>query len=170
MQSILSGGQEVNNYTLGLQQYIAHVELQTGKWIKTIQVNGGGEFEGPWLDFCKERGIIIKVIAPYLSAANGVAERAISITIARICTMIHSAGLKPKMWAETAATDVYLQSLVPSLRNPGKMPYEWYKKKHPDVSHLRVFGCDAYMKTPVIHRKGKLDDRSENLTLIGYYG
>ena len=50
-----------------------------------------------------------------------------------------------QFWAEAIATSIYLLNLLPTKVVMNKTPYEaWYERK-PNVSHLRVFGCIAYV-------------------------
>jgi len=52
------------------------VEKQSGKVVKVLRTDGGGEFvSGEMESFCKEQGIIHEVVAPYTPQHNGVAER-----------------------------------------------------------------------------------------------
>ena len=41
------------------------------------------------------------------------------------------------------------------------------KKRKPNVSHLRVFGCIAYAHIPDIGKQ-KLDKKAEKLHFVGY--
>ena len=46
-------------------------------------------------------------------------------------------------------------------------PFEAWMKKRPSVSHLRVFGCKAYVHVPKDER-GKLDNKAKKCILVGY--
>lgn len=46
-------------------------------------------------------------------------------------------------------------------------PYEKWTKKKPDLSHIRIFGCDAYAHISDNLRK-KWDEKSKNLIFVGY--
>lgn len=59
----------------------------------------------------------------------------------------------------------YLINRSPTRTLEGETPYEKYKGKKPDLSHVKVFGCLAYAKiTPNLR---KLDDRSQLLVHLG---
>ena len=45
-------------------------------------------------------------------------------------------------------------------------PYEAWKGTKPDLDHIRLFGCIAYMKVPQVQVK-KLDDRSIVVVYLG---
>jgi hypothetical protein len=49
----------------------------------------------------------------------------------------------------------------------GMTPEEKFTSKKPDVSHLRVFGCIAYVHV-LNEKKSKLDPKVENCIFIGY--
>ena len=48
-----------------------------------------------------------------------------------------------------------------------KTPYEAWAGKKPSLSHLRVFGCDAFMHVPK-KKTRKLDIKSKKCIFIGY--
>jgi len=48
-------------------------------------------------------------------------------------------------------------------------PYEAWTNKKPDLSHVKVFGCEAYAHIPKLHRK-KWDPKSKKLIFVGYQG
>ena len=49
----------------------------------------------------------------------------------------------------------------------GMTPEERFTSKKPDVSHLKVFGCIAYVHVPDELQK-KLDPKAEKCIFIGY--
>lgn len=154
-----------------LKHYHAVAERQTEQKLKRIRTDNGGEFvNDQWAAYEAEHGIIHETIAPYSSAQNGVAERGNRTFLERARSMLHDAKLPGTYWAEAVATAIYLKDFLPTARHPGKVPYElWYGKK-PDVSHLRAFGCVAYAKVPKEEGESKLADRSIKTILVGYFG
>ncbi|WVZ70672.1 LOW QUALITY PROTEIN: hypothetical protein U9M48_019315 [Paspalum notatum var. saurae] len=67
---------------------------------------------------------------------------------------------------EAVATVVYILNRSPTKALNGKTPYEAWHGRKPAVSHLRVFGCLAFVKE--LGHIGKLDDRSTPGVFIGY--
>ncbi len=63
--------------------------------------------------------------------------------------MLSHAELPNMFWAEAVAMAAYLQNRSPtSAVKEMKTPYErWYGRK-PNLSHLKVFGCQAYVHVP----------------------
>lgn len=71
-----------------------------------------------------------------------------------------------KLWGEAVRNSVYILNRVPTRALTGKTPYEvWYERK-PDLSHVRVFGCVAYMKVTGSY-VSKLEDRSKRVVNLG---
>ena len=61
----------------------------------------------------------------------------------------------------------YLVNRSPSSALEDKIPQEVWIGKKLSLSHLRVFGCDAYVHVP--KEKGtKLDSKFEKCSFIGY--
>ena len=57
------------------KDFKAFVEKQSGKCIKILRIDDGGEFTSGELEgFCKEHGIVHEVTAPYIPQHNGIAE------------------------------------------------------------------------------------------------
>jgi transposase InsO family protein len=58
------------------KEYKSFIEKQTGKHIRTLRIDNGGEFESlQFEDFFKEAGIKRQLTVPYNPHQNGVAER-----------------------------------------------------------------------------------------------
>ena len=55
----------------------------------------------------------------------------------------------------------------PSSALEDKTPHEVWTSNKPSLSHLRVFGCDAYVHVPK-DKRTKLDNESERCIFIGY--
>ena len=64
-------------------------------------------------------------------------------------------------------TACYLINRSPSLALEDKTPQEVWTGKKPSLSHLRVFGCDAYVHVPK-EKRTKLESKSEKCIFIGY--
>ena len=81
--------------------------------------------------------------------------------------MLSGTGLGQEFWAEEVETACYLVNRSPSSVLEGKTPHEVWTGKKPSLSHLRVFGCDAYVHVPK-EKRTKLDNKSEKCIFIGY--
>jgi hypothetical protein len=106
------------------KEYVTRVERQTGKKVRRVRIDGGGEWEGEWIQWCAEKGIIRAVTPAYTSQNNGAAERGIRTIIEWTCCGLSDTGLPHKYWAEIAATMVYLinDELHPQCAKPQEIP------------------------------------------------
>ena len=101
------------------------VENQTGRKIKCLRIDNGGEFCLAKFDkFCKDHGIERHKTNPYTPQQNGVAERMNRTLMERARSMLSGAGLEQKFWAEAIATACYLINRSPTLALVEKTPME----------------------------------------------
>ncbi len=70
-------------------------------------------------------------------------------------------------WVEAVATEIYIMNQTPIAAVHGMTPEEKFTSKKPDVSHLRVFCCIAYVHVPD-EKRSKLDPKAEKCIFIGY--
>ena len=49
-----------------------------------------------------------------------------------------------------------------------KTPYELYKERKPNISHLRSFKCKCFVLNNGKHPIGKMDAKSDDVILMGY--
>eukprot|EP00253_Pinus_taeda_P024918 PITA_24918 len=75
-------------------------------------------------------------------------------------SMLSGAKLGQKFWAEVVETTFYLVNRSPSTTLEDKTPLEVWIGKKPSLSHLRIFGYDAYVHVPK-EKITKLDSKSE---------
>jgi hypothetical protein len=76
----------------------------------------------------------------------------------------------PQNWWEFAVNyAVHVYNCTPWKRsgNDYKMPFKRLHHIKPDVAHLRVFGCGAYVFLPEDVQSNNLSPRSEMMTFIG---
>ena len=146
----------------------AMVENQIGKRIKCLLTDNGGEFFSLEFDnFCADHGIRRIKIVPYTPQENGAAERLNRTILERARCMLSNAGLGKEFWAEACNTMVYLINRAPSSCLDFDIPEERWIGKRISFSHLRVFGCDAYVHVPKEQRM-KLDFKSKRCIFLGY--
>jgi len=63
------------------------------------------------------------------------------------------------LWGAAVNTAIYILNRCPTKAVEGKTPYEAWTGRKPNISHFRVFGCDAYAFV-VPEKTKKLDKRS----------
>jgi Reverse transcriptase (RNA-dependent DNA polymerase) len=125
-------------------------ELKSGNRTKAVRFDGAKEFtQGPFSKHLANRGIAVQVTAPYAHSQAGKAERYIRTIEDGIQALIADAKLPPSFWGDAALTYQYLHNRVPTSTLPyGTTPYEVMNHAKPDLSHLRVWGCQCFPAIP----------------------
>ncbi|KFY82599.1 hypothetical protein V500_10440 [Pseudogymnoascus sp. VKM F-4518 (FW-2643)] len=144
------------------------VEQETGRKIKIVRCDNGGEYEALERDLGASEGILFEYTTPYTSYQNGVSERLNRALVALIRAMLSYARLPRKLWSEALMAACYLRNRLPI--GPGNMsPEEAYSGKKPSVAHIRVWGCVAYANLSMEQRGGdKLAPNAIRTALVGY--
>ena len=142
-------------------------EKLTGKKIRHVRTDRAFESKA-WEDYCQLHGITHEFTAPYSSAQNGLAERAIRTTIDDVRTLLSDSDLSHSFWAEASAYSIDTRNLIPSRRHPNRIPVESFFGKKQNVAHLRIFGSKCWAKIPTAHGDSKLDPRSTECRFLGY--
>ncbi|RKO98266.1 hypothetical protein CXG81DRAFT_2566, partial [Caulochytrium protostelioides] len=65
--------------------------------------------------------------------------------------LLHGCKLPSSFWADAAVTAAYLINRCASSAT-STTPFERWTGSKPDVSHLRVFGCLAWVQVPRANR------------------
>ena len=100
---------------------------------------------------------------------NGVAEHAEKDIQRRARAMLKYAGLPKEYWCYALQHSCYLSNLLPHSKLGGKSPQHARDGKVFDYSHLRVWGCPAFVARRSREREDKWDDRSEEGIYVGYH-
>ncbi|KAH9763991.1 Integrase catalytic domain-containing protein [Citrus sinensis] len=142
------------------------VETQTGRKIKVVRYDNGGEYTSdPFLQVCQNEGIKRHFTVRHTSQQNSVAERMNRTLLEKVRCMLSNTGLDKKFWAEAVSYASHLVNRLPSAAIGGKTPMEmWSGKYAQDYDSLRVFGCPAYYHV----KDGKLDPRVRKAIFMGF--
>jgi hypothetical protein len=150
------------------QEFKALVENQTGKKIRVLRSDNGGEYTSKeFMDFCAGEGIRRELTVPYNPQQNGVAERKNRAIVGAARAMLHDQGLPLFLWAEACYTAVYLQNRSPHKAVGSMTPEEAFSGKKPEVGHFRIFGCTTYSYVPS-EKRTKLEPMEERGIFVGY--
>lgn len=148
------------------REYKALVEKQTGKQIKVLRSDNGGEYINKNLqDFLKKYGIRHQTTVPHSPQQNGVAERANRTIVEKARCMLLDAGLDQRFWAEAVNTAVYLKNRSPTKAVRDTVPESKWSNKKVNMTHLRTFGCLAYA---LAEKRQKFDAKCEKYIFVGY--
>jgi len=144
------------------------VEKQTGKCIKILRSDQGGEYKSKAFNtYCKSNGIQQQFTVPHTPQQNGVAERWNRTLVESARSMLQGKNISNGFWAEAVNTAVYLKNRCPTKQLVFQTPFEVLHGYKPDVSHFKVFGCTAFAHIPKANRR-KLDAKSIKCVFIGY--
>ena len=81
--------------------------------------------------------------------------------------MLDESGLSKRYWAECLAALVHVLNCCPTVSVTDATPFEvWYGKK-PDIGHLRVWGCVAYVHIQK-DKRPSLGSHMDKCIFIGY--
>jgi transposase InsO family protein len=151
------------------KSFKALVEKHSGQSIMRFRCdNGKAEYDNATFQtILRESGISYEPSAPYTQNQNGVSERMNRTVLEKARTMLLEAHLPESFWAEAVNTAVYLHNRSPTRSLDGITPYEAWNGTKPDLSHIKVFGCDAYLFVPD-EKRGKLQAKSQKCIHMGY--
>jgi hypothetical protein len=150
------------------QSYKAYAETSTGKRIRCLRSDGGGEYHSKAFDeFLRITGITRQVTPPYTPEHNGVAERANRTLIEMVRCMLHTARLPHTFWGLALNTATYVRNRSPTTALESTTPYEAWTGRKPSLLDLHVFGCLAYVHIPKQTRQ-KLDVKARPCIFVGY--
>nr|GEY35006.1 hypothetical protein [Tanacetum cinerariifolium] len=106
------------------------VENQLGKTIKALRSNRGGEYiSQEFKDYLKACGIVQQLTPPYTPQHNRMSKK-------RNHTFLDMA-------------DAPILNMVPT-KEVDKTPYELWFRKVPNLSYLKVWGCEPFVKRDTI--------------------
>lgn len=150
-------------------KWLSMAEKQTGKSLKVLQSDNGGEYLSDEMKtFLVNRGIVQRLTSPGNPYQNGVAERLNRTLIDLVRAMMHHKDVSKIFWAEALSVAVHVRNRVTTRGlNSSTTPYQLMYSRKPNLSHLRVFGCRCWYKVG-LQGADKLDPRARESILVGY--
>ena len=144
------------------------VEKSNGMKVKVLRTDNGGEHTSKEFEqYLKKQGPQHELTVPKTPPQSGVAERMNKTLVETIRSMIADSELPRQFWVEALSTTTYLPNHSPANAVHDKTPYEAWTGSKPNVSHLRIFGCNAYAPEPKDERS-KLDSRTRRSIFHGH--
>ncbi|KAF0733956.1 hypothetical protein Ae201684P_002768 [Aphanomyces euteiches] len=127
------------------QACTAFCRTQFNRQVRCLRSDNGGEYiSHAFSTFLIENGIRHEKTDPHTPQQNGVSERMNRTLVECARAMLHSSHVPLQFWAEAVAHAMYLRNRSYSSSTPGTTPFERLWKSKPDLSQLRIFGCEAY--------------------------
>ena len=148
--------------------YKAWAEHHTYRQLKCIRTDRGSEFlSNEQKGFMEESGIEHQTSMPDSPQQNGRAERFQQTILNKVESMRHMAGLSSGFWSYAVRTAIHVYNVTPIAKDGFKTPKKMWNGLTPDISHLHIFGCSAYVTINKKKRR-KLDPKSQEMTFISY--
>ncbi|CAI7769118.1 unnamed protein product [Closterium sp. NIES-54] len=133
-----------------IEEWLPMVERESGKQVKAIRCDRGGEFLGAeFRSWLKWHGIKQHLTMAYTPQSNGVAERANRTIIEGGRMILVDSGLPLRFWPLAICHATVIKNRV--LTHVGGqhwVPTEKWTGKKPLVDMLRVFGCMGLVHVP----------------------
>ena len=162
--------QAKSDTTETLKQAIKEIQLATGRNVKTIQADWGGEFKNGALNsWCKSKGIIQKETVAYHSETNAIVER-LNRTLQDIArTAMIGAELKG-LWGDAIKWAAYTKNRIPHENLTGMTPTQIFLLKEvPTRSNLRPFRQRVMVHIYKDQRGGgRWAPKAQEVRIIGY--
>ena len=150
------------------KSFKAYAENQLNVKIKSMQDDKAGEYMSKaFIKFCDDCGIVRRHTVRNRPQQNGVAERANRTMSDDITAMLAEARLPPSFWGECLLAQLHIWNRLPTSTLSNMTPWEaWFKQK-PDIGHLRIWGCLAYVFIQRDQRKS-LQTHMVKCIFVGY--
>lgn len=126
-------------------QYKAFVENQIGRKILFLCSDNGGEYtSNNFNQFCVQHGIQHQYTNPYNPAQNGISECKNKTMVESTRRMLYIVELYSFFWTKGLQTACYLQNISCTSTLIKTILFELWTGLKPNLSHLRIFGCQAF--------------------------
>lgn len=149
-----------------LKNFIALVERQFSRQVKTIRSDNGTEFTC-LSEFFRQHGIMHETSCVGTPQQNGRVKRKHHHILNVERSLLFQANLPIEFWGYCALTAGYLINRTPSKVLNGKSPFEILYNNSPPLQHLHVFGCLCYVHNQK-HGGDKFASRSNRSIFLGY--
>src|SRR6266487_1744312 len=164
VKAISTKDEAINAFT----RFYLEIETQFGVKIKRVQSDNGSEYsDQPFQSFMDSKSILWEPTIAYNPFENGVSERQNRTLMNYIRTIFADSDLPISLWSELLESAAYLRNRSPTKHLKGKTPYEALFGEKPDLSNLRIIGCQAWALIPR-EKRSKFDLRSSDCRLLGY--
>ncbi|KAL3691769.1 hypothetical protein R1sor_005420 [Riccia sorocarpa] len=122
------------------QRYKASNENQTGRKIKKLRSDGGGEYNSnQFKQFCEDHEILRQVTIAYTPQLNGVAERKNRPIEEGSKSLLTESKIAKRFWEHAVGVTVKIQSCLITSALDKKTPYELWHGRKSNLEKFRVF-------------------------------
>jgi transposase InsO family protein len=146
----------------------ALTKTQTGKRLKTVRSDRGGDFMSrDFKEFYDEHGIKREYTIPRTPKQNGVVERQNRTVQEMARSMMNEKNIGQTYLVEAIHTTFHVLNKAHLRPQSEKTPYELSFGRPASIKHFRVFGSKCYIKNND-ENLGKYDDRVDEGIFLGY--
>ena len=145
-----------------LPEWKHQTELESGERLVKVRSDGALELKKA----INMIGSIHESTTADTPEQNAKVERMNRTIVTKARSMLAGPGLPKRLWAEAMATACYLRNITPSVDST-KSPYEIWTGYRPNVGHLKVFGCVAYVHIDS-RKRDKLEQNAKKGIFVGY--
>uniref|UniRef100_A0A1X7U6J2 Integrase catalytic domain-containing protein n=1 Tax=Amphimedon queenslandica TaxID=400682 RepID=A0A1X7U6J2_AMPQE len=131
-------------------EWKAYVEQSTGRSLKVLLMDNGGEFTSNEFEEYLRKGVKHELTIPKCPQQNGVVERLNRTLVEMVKSMLSGAKLPQRFWAEALVTAVYLPNHSPTKAVMNETQFEALTAEKPS------------------DEKEKLDYKSQKCMFLGY--
>ena len=147
------------------KEFQNEVENHRNKKIKFLRSDRGGEYLSyEFSNHLRECGIVPQLTPPGTPQRNGVSERRNRTLLDMVRSMMSLTDLPLSFWGYALETAAFTLNRAPS-KSVETTPYEMWNGKKPNLSFLKIWGCDVYVKRL---QPNKLDPKSDKCVFVGY--
>lgn len=147
--------------------YLPQVERHTGKQLKVLRSDGGGEYcNADLLGYLESLGIAHEITIARTPMQNGDAERLGRTLFNMVRAMLAVSGGASRLWAEAVLHATWILNRTVQVGQDTSPYAKWNGQPAKDLSDLRTFGCAAHAADTTYLKK--LDSRSKPLIFIGF--
>ena len=135
-----------NKEFAAFKAYKAWAERQLGTKLKCRRTDRGGEFmSNEQMTYLTENGIEHQTSMPDSPQQNRRVERFQQTIVNGAEAMWHHAGLSNGFWIYSVKAKLHMYNVTPIKWADYKTPKEFWSSQKLNISHLRVFGCLAWV-------------------------
>ena len=150
------------------KQYKVWAKRQLNTTLKCRRFDHGGEFlSNEQKAYMIENGIEVQASMQDSLKQNGQVERFQQTIVNGAEAMRHHAGLSNGFWIYAVKAKLHTYNITPIKRLDYKTPTELWSGIKPNISHLQVFGCQAWVHI-LRKRRHKLEPKSREMIFVGY--
>jgi hypothetical protein len=135
--------------------FCKHFSGLTNRSVCRLRMDQGGENTAQSLkDYCLSNGISIEYSATDRHTHNAAVESSIRVMNDRFRASCTAYGINPHYWSDGLPQQADCHNRTVHAKET-KTPFEHIHHSKPDISHLRVFGCGAFVRLVDKNRAGQ---------------